>query len=206
MTKRVIQKGRSQNKRRKKNIILIGVEGKNKTEKNYFTDLSKNRNKNYVVHYAKGNYTDPCGIVNSIIHSIKQEELDFENGDYAFCIFDTDVNKNKQKEIDIAIKMAKDNNIEIIMSNPCFEVWFLQHFRYSTKSYLTNEEVLKELNKHIPNYDKSKSYFDLLKDKLDVALTNSKKLDAYYENSKSNQDSLSKNPSTDVYKIVELFK
>ena len=205
MTKRVIQKGRFKKTRRRKNIILIGAEGKNKTEKNYFTDLSKDKNKDYVIHYAKGNYTDPCGIVNGIIQSIKQEELDFDNGDYAFYIFDTDVNKNKQKEIDIAIKKAKENHIEIIISNPCFEVWFLQHFRYSTKSYLSNEEVLKELNKYIENYDKSKSYYDLLKDKKDIALFNSIKLAKHHEELDCKQDSLSKNPSTDVYKIVELF-
>lgn len=53
--------------RTEKNIILIGAEGKNKTEKMYFTELGNEFRDRYLIKFAKGNSTDPVGIVKDTI-------------------------------------------------------------------------------------------------------------------------------------------
>ena len=206
MAKRIKQKARNKVTRKRKKIVLIGSEGKNKTEKNYFDELFKTKDSEYICKFSKGNFTDPKGIVESTIRTMSQLDLDFENQDLVFCVFDTDVNPNKQKEIDEAIKSAKSNSIEVILSNPCFEVWYLQHFRYSTKSFQNNDEVLKELSKHIPEYKKSGTYNELIQDKEKEAIKNSIRLEEYHKSNFWKHNLIYKNPSTEVYKIFELFK
>lgn len=56
------------------------------------------------------------------------------------------------------MKLARQNNISVFLSNPCFEIWYLLHFRYSTKLYGSNEEVIKELGSYISDYSKVKMY------------------------------------------------
>ena len=71
-----------------------------------------------------------------------------------YCVFDTDTDPIKQREIDEAIRQAGHSNVEIVLSNPCFEVWFILHFGYTSKQFQSNEEVLRELRKNIPDYEK----------------------------------------------------
>ena len=46
-------------------------------------------------------------------------------------------------------------------TNPCTEFWFLVHFlpTLSTKNYRNCDEVVKDLRKYLPGYEKSKKYF-----------------------------------------------
>ena len=50
----------------------------------------------------------------------------------AFCVFDTDMDYNKNKIINKAKQYAKERNIKIITSTPCIELWFLLHYEYTT--------------------------------------------------------------------------
>lgn len=93
--------------------------------------------------------------------------------------------------------MAKQNNVSLYLSNPCFEIWYLLHFRYSTKPYCSNDEAIKELNNYISDYSKSKDVFELI-------VGNSKKLEDYHL-SNGTIDRIKKIPYTDVYKIVEML-
>lgn len=49
-----------------------------------------------------------------------------------------------------------------IETNPCIEFWFLLHFlpELSKRNYRTYEELLPELQKYMPGYDKTKRYFE----------------------------------------------
>ena len=84
----------------------------------------------------------------------QSEKCDAEFGDLVYCVFDTDTDPIKQREIDEAIRQAGRSNVEIVLSNPCFEVWFILHFGYTSKQFQSNEEVLRELRKNIPDYEK----------------------------------------------------
>ena len=130
----VKQKKRGQVNRSRTKLILIAAEGRNKTEKLYFHELFQN-NKDYRVRFTSSTETDPVGIVASAVQYIQSEELDLKNGDLAFCAVDTDTDISKQGQINQARKLAEESGVELLLSNPCFEIWFLQHCRYSTIRY-----------------------------------------------------------------------
>ena len=121
----------------------------------------------------------------------------------AFCVFDTDIGDEKQKQIDAAVIKASKKNVEIILSNPCFEIWFLQHFGYSTKEYKSNGEVLRTLEGFIPEYEKNSDPFVILNPLTAEAIRNSKKLEKYHDDLGHRSKSMERNPSTEVYKIIE---
>ena len=115
-----------------------------------------------------------------------------------WIVFDRD----KVVNFDDIIREAEAEGVSVGWSNPCFEIWYLLHFRYSTKSYCSNDEVIKELSAYIQDYSKSKDVFELIIGKLETAFKNAKKLEDYhFEN--GTLDAIKKIPSTEVYKIVD---
>lgn len=203
MVARTKQKKRGRETRKRKRVIFIGTEGSNKTEKQYFSDLGEDIGGKYVVRFAGGNYTDPEGIVQTVLSGIQQNELDLSEGDLAYCVFDTDTDPMKQRNIDNACRNAKRGGVEVVLSNPCFEVWLLQHFQYSTKQFGSNTEVIAELRKYIKSYEKNKAVFSAVKEKVQTAIQNAKKLEKYHDEQGRKADHISRNPSSAVYKIVE---
>jgi hypothetical protein len=203
MVKRVEQKKRGKLTRRRKKIILIGAEGNNKTEQNYFKRFNS-RESEYVVIFAKGNDTDPLKVAKSVYKSSRpnEEDLHFDDGDCAYCVVDTDVDYAKQSKIDEAIKYGSNKHIEVILSNPCFEIWFLQHFTYSTKSFSSNDAVIEELKNYIPSYEKNGDVFDALLPHIQTAKQNALKLEQYHDKVGHRKKSMERNPSSEVYVII----
>ena len=50
-------------------------------------------------------------------------------------------------------------NITVIINNPCLEYWILLHFEATSRFYENCDEVSKQLKKHLPEYNKSQSYY-----------------------------------------------
>lgn len=203
MVRKVDQKKRGKVSRKTKKIILIGAEGKNQTERKYFKAFNQVQSE-YKIMAGKGNNTDPVGVVEDLLKSAKQEELDLKDGDMLACFIDVDFKNGRDQELRAAMKLARQNNISVFLSNPCFEIWYLLHFRYSTKLYGSNEEVIKELNSYISDYSKSKDVYDLIENKIDQALLNTKRLESYHLENGTN-DRLKKLPSTEAYKLIEMI-
>ncbi|WP_418781212.1 RloB family protein, partial [Holdemanella porci] len=158
----------------------------------------------YKINVAKGNNTDPEGVIRDLLKTAKQEELDLKQGDILACFIDVDFKQGREKELRAAIKLARQNNVSLYLSNPCFEVWYLLHFRYSTKPYCSNDEAIRDLNSYISDYSKSKDVFELIVGNSKQAIENSKKLEDYHQ-SNGTIDRIKKIPYTDVYKIVEIL-
>lgn len=203
MVRKVDQKKRGKVSRKAKKIILIGAEGKNQTERKYFKAFNQVQSE-YKIMAGKGNNTDPVGVVEDLLKSAKQEELDLKDGDILACFIDVDFKNGRDQELRAAMKLARQNNISVLLSNPCFEIWYLLHFRYSTKLYGSNEEVIKELGSYISDYSKSKDVYDLIENKIDQALLNTKRLESYHLENGIN-DRLKKLPSTEAYKLIEMI-
>ena len=187
--------------RKPKSKVLIATEGKNKTEKTYFSNFEDSK-KSYNVTYARGNNTDPLKLVKMLIKEIAELRLDLQDDDVAYCIFDTDVDSNKNTIIEEAIQLAKKNNINIITSSPCIELWFLLHYDYTTAN-MNNEEVIRRLKKYYPKYKKNINIYPDIIEKIDLAINRAKKLEKYQINSKQRIGTVEANPNTEVYKIVE---
>ena len=202
MVARAKQKKRGQVSRHQKKLILIGAEGKNKTELQYFQQFNRTQNR-YTIKPAKGNTTDPENIVEDMIKSIKHEELAFDEGDLAYCVFDGDTKTEKQSQIDKAVTLAKKHNVEVLLSVPFFEVWFLQHFEYSTAE-LTSDDAIERLKRYIPTYDKNVDVFSTLEPKMGIAIEHAKRLEKYHDELGRRAKSITRNPSTDGYVLAEL--
>ena len=198
---RRISNDRVRKVRKQKSKVLIAAEGKNKTEKTYFSNFEDGK-KSYNITYARGNNTDPLKLVKMLIKEIDELKLDLQDDDVAYCIFDTDVDPNKNKIIEEAIQLAKKNNIKIITSSPCFELWFLLHYDYTTAN-MDSEEVIKRLKEYYPKYEKNINIYPNIIKEIDLAINRAKKIEKYQIDNNRRIGTVEANPNTEVYKIVE---
>ncbi len=203
LNNRKISNDRKRKLRKKKNKIIIAVEGNNKTEKLYFDNFDDGK-QDYSITIAKGNDTDPLGLVKNLDKEVKKSELYLSKGDMVFCVFDVDVDSNKNKIIDEAKKYAQKKGIQVITSTPCIELWFLLHFEYTTAN-LSNNEVIKRLKKFNPKYEKNINIFPYINKNIDIAILNAKKLEKYQIDNNKKIGTVEANPNTEMYKIVEFL-
>ena len=193
------QRRRNKASRKRNPFIIIGCEGKNKTEKIYFKNFNSRK---CIIKFSKGNSTDPVGIVQDLINFM-DNDVGREENDRVYAVLDTDVNTEKQQQIEDAKKLAKENGVEIITSTPSFEEWFLLHFEYTTKAFVSNDELQKELKKYIDNYSKNNNTYLSIKNQTERAITNAKRLEKFQINKGQALDSVNCNPYTAAYKVVE---
>lgn len=183
-------------------MVLIVCEG-GKTEPYYFSGLrdALRLNTANIEICGKECSSSPRGVVDFAIQK-------YNSGKYydrVYCVFD----KDKHETYNEALawikkkKLEKGHKILAITSVPCFEVWFLLHYRYSSSGYVACqrsicEQVIKDLKQHIPEYEKgSGDIYRQIQDKTDTAVTNAKKLS--HHNTVVQTD----NPSTKVHQLVE---
>ncbi len=191
---------RNRNNRKPKRVILVAYEGKNKTERNYFESF-KGIEKDYTVKAVPGNETDPVNLVKQTIQSVRELKLDLDTDDRAFCIFDTDVNPQKNIQIREAIELVRLNNIVVITSSPCIELWFLIHYEYTTAN-MNSDEVIKRLRAHYSKYSKNCNMYPILYEGIKTAYNNAKKLEKYQNDNGRDIKSVEANPHSDVYQII----
>lgn len=204
MVRKVVEIERKISNRKQRKLIVLGLEGKhNKTEMLYFQEIAK-KVKNYAFAFAR-NKVDPIGIVNCTIDKSKNEELDLSSGDMAIAMFDVDNDSNKKKQIIDARKIADASKykVKILTSNPCFEVWYLQHFGFSTKPFASSKQLKKEMRKHIPNYNENYCEFEVLYPRIKEAITNTQRLREHHKNNSKNTETDYWNPSTSVDELIE---
>ncbi len=126
-------------------------------------------------------------------------------------MIDTDCNKAKDEKIQQTIAEAmKDRKapINILTSNPCFEIWFILHERYTERKYNTSAEVIDDLKRIREWKDYEKSDTDTHKKtigNIDKAIWNAKKLEAKHISDGLKPQSVEFMPSTEIYKLAELL-
>ena len=119
---------------------------------------------------------------------------------YALTV-DLDNKESKAKEIQ---QLEAKNRVEkFIVSNPSFEVWYLLHYEYSTRSYMNADAVIRGLKKHYPEYEKTSDMHSLLKDKMYEAIARAEKLENYHSAEEHPHPDVNCNPYTDVHKLVK---
>ena len=106
-------------------MLLIAAEGNNKTETNYFRNFQRD---NVSIKTISGNETSPVQLADRLIH--EANELDLQEGDLAVCLVDSDFDSAKDiqlKQADQKLEKAckKQRMLKMILSNPCFEKWYL---------------------------------------------------------------------------------
>lgn len=182
-------------------MILIALEGKNKTEKNYFENFNS-RDKNYIIKVVPGNETDPINLVEQTKKKVNELELNLNDDDRAFCIFDTDTDVRKNAQIDEAINIANEHGIKVITSSPCIELWFLLHYTYTT-SNMNNNAVMDKLKKYCSKYNKNFAIYPIIYGKTKFACSNARKLEKYQKENNRNINHVEANPHSEIYKIID---
>lgn len=195
------EKTRNKQNRKEKPMIIITAEGRNETESRYFRCFNTADCPYIIKIHKAGNVTDPTKLAASIRKQWKEEGAHKQIGDRALVIVDLDNSESKAKEIR---RLKNGNDIEeYIVSNPSFEVWYLLHFEYSTRSYIDAGAAIKELKKHHPGYEKTSDMYPFLKEKMGEAIANAEKLEAYYNVEEHLHPDVNCNPYTDVHKLVK---
>jgi len=194
-------RSRSVRTRRCKNILVIVCEGE-KTEVQYFESFRK-RNSGVNIKPIHGKCTDPKNIVKFANKCIDKWGINFKEGDGIWCVFDVD--ENRDEAIKDAVKQAENNTIQVALSNPCFELWYLLHFEY-IRSQISRVEAYERLREDfIQGYEKNMKVYDRLLEKLPGAIKNSKELNKMHEDDHVDLFTKESNPSSQVYKLVEFI-
>lgn len=188
---------RRANVREQRRTLVIVCEGQ-KTERIYF-EKYRERNSGLIIFIPNSTVTDPENLVGIALHQIRKYDLDLDNGDQVWCVFDADHHTNQ--EIEKAIRNAGDK-VNICLSNPSFELWYLLHFCYYD-SRISNNDLMHKIKEHIPNYSKNKCCFDQLLEKRQDAINNAKRLNQLHERNNVELLSTNSNPSTQVFRLVE---
>ena len=183
-------------------MVLIVCEG-GKTEPNYLIELRNalRLNTANIEICGKECNSSPRDVVVFAIQKYKASK----EYDRVYCVFDKDKHQTYNEALARIqqTNLAKGHKILAINSVPCFEVWFLLHFVYTSRGYVTCQgsicaQVIKDLKKYIPKYEKgSCGIYRQIQDKTDTAVSNAKKL------SRHNTDVQTDNPSTKVHQLVE---
>lgn len=181
------------NRYRRKRVIVFGFEGKNnKTGTNYFSHF-KPKDDRYILKPVSCGATDPA----NMLKSIKSKRMDFDYNsreDLTFLFVDADCD-DKKKELIVQLQNKQPKDITIICSNPCFELWFLNHFCRTTKEFKSNNELIDELKKYIPDYNKNKDYYDCLSNKTSTAIKNT-----------NTQNESATSSKTNIVKIISILR
>lgn len=90
-----------------------------------------------------------------------RREFDIGEGDSFWLVCDCDhwVESNHITNLITVLRECRKKNINVALSNPCFELWLLLHFaEFPQEDQLDCEEVAKRLRRHASGYDKTKVY------------------------------------------------
>ncbi|WP_240971070.1 MULTISPECIES: RloB family protein [unclassified Microbispora] len=142
---------------------------------------------------------DPLSVVREAIRRRDKARSAARRHRDAFLAYDeiwAVVDVDDHASLDEAIRVARDDGINLVISRPCFEIWLLWHYQ-DCPAALTAKEIQRKLATKLPNYDKHLSatfpYHDYLR-----AERRAKSADP--DHSAPNRKG--RNPSTNVWLVV----
>lgn len=186
-------------------VVLLVCEGR-KTEPNYFKEARlayRLSSVNIQIQQPPGN--DPLTIVEFAIVELERDP-DYNR---AYCVFDRDEHSNFEQAIRRAegSQVYKSGKLYLTPSVPCFEIWVLLHYRYTTSPYAPAagqtacERLISDVRQYFTDYEKGhKTVFAQLSGMLDQALSHATRLE------KHNSDTASENPATRMHRLVQYLK
>lgn len=122
----------------------------------------------------------------------RKQSDDFLKFDTVWCVVDVD----EHPHLNEARQLARAREIELAISNPCFELWLLLHFR-EPPGARHRHDLCQQMREHIPAYDK-KPQFTQFVDGVEAACRRAERLDLDAEN----ENEPGRNPTTGVYRLV----
>jgi hypothetical protein len=149
---------------------------------------------------------DPIALIEWADRETKRKARSGDKYDETWVVFDAercpDPNVLAQAEA-----KARAANIQVAMSNPCFEVWLLLHFRYTHAPMVDANAAIAQLQASMPHYAKDRRaaercIAELIKE-VETALTNAGQLRSFHQGSPAQGIP---NPTTDVDLLVQAIR
>jgi hypothetical protein len=198
---------REEGRRQPRERILIVCEG-DETEPRYFESLRKELKLGTVAVVVKRSESRsaPINVVDYALlesgrkqkKSRRKSPQDQPSFDEIWCVFDVDQHESFHR----VVNKARDNGLELAVSNPAFEYWYLLHFVQTDRPFADASDVIRALKEYISNYDKRFDVFVYLFDYTDEAIDRARRLLA----NRPDPDDDFPNPSTLAFKLVKKLK
>lgn len=145
-----------------------------------------------------------CGVPKTLVESAVARKKDAERQarrwgdpylkyDEVWCVFDVDAHPNLAE----AKQQARDNGLYVALSNPCFEVWILLHFR-DQRAHQERGRIQEACREYLPGYAKEVPY-DRVREHYAAAV---QRADALLEWQRQ-QGRPEGNPTTLVHRLTE---
>lgn len=146
--------------REPKKVFLLACEGRH-TERKYFLGLKEMREPFQILEYieieifqkSNPDISNPLKIFNELKENVQENGIE---GNEVCLIVDRDSSSFTEEQYAIVLKGCQENNFNLYLSNPNFELWLLFHFlqgRLSSQQEINflsqNEEVAKELQSYL---------------------------------------------------------
>lgn len=179
--------------------FLIFVEGR-VTEEEYLTHWHRRhrRTVNVEIHDFRGT---PKALVDRASSAKVANERAERRGrgrahDEVWCVFDVD----EHPLLDEAIELAVRHKINVAISNPCIELWFLLHFEPQS-AYIERGRAQSAAWQHLDcKKNLTEAALLSLEDGFEVARERAKRLD---EKHRGDGTPLPANPSSGLWRLIE---
>ncbi len=191
--------------------ILIVCEGE-KTEPIYFNALKETLRLIMVDVEIVGGGGAPITVVNRAIElredrkeiAKKMKSLTKAVYEVIYCVIDVEA-PTPHESLARAVNKAESNNFEVVLSNPCFEYWYILHFKKTSAPFNRSQDAKAALRREHPAYNESDTtIFNVVYPKTSDAIKHSKEV--LKEQHNDSEDLSDCNPSTHVHKIVEYLQ
>ncbi|WP_406475346.1 RloB family protein [Streptomyces sp. NBC_01615] len=134
----------------------------------------------------------PCAPSQLVAYTADLRDRSMGDFDEAWCVFDIDEFQDAPR----AVADAHARDVEVAISNPCFELWLLLHFADHCAYAESYAKVLPHLTRHVPRYDKARLDFRHFADGWRDAVRRAKALSPEGKEHEVN-------PASGVWRLVE---
>ncbi|MFI7192696.1 RloB family protein [Nocardia nova] len=110
--------------------------------------------------------------------------------DYVYAVSDKD-----QFDVERALKDRCDG-VNLLISNPCFEIWLLLHFEKCDSAIDGKDRALEKLRKHLSNFDPNNLDYSNFSPYVHKAA----------ERARQCSEAPRRNPSTTLWQLVDILK
>jgi hypothetical protein len=206
---------RKENTRDERKMLIIACEDSVSAPlyfRTIFSDLKRNHAISAIsLVIANHKHSNPTGVLQDLLN-----HRDYQDFDHQWIVIDRDeertkkVNDNSQsghslENFNKAMSNASRKGVKVAYSNPCFEIWYLLHFEY-TSAAIDREKLVTQLE-HKYQYAKNKLFTPVLNQELqDKAIKNSESLIQSWIDINGATNPATDNPSTTVHDLVKLLK